>query len=109
LYGFAQEEKTHAVVALFGLKPPDLLNSVVFIESTSTHDELVAYRGSTAALKAMMRFSFPWNLIAKVGFLVPVILRDSVYHLVARNRYRIFGQKDHCGKPAPSLKAAMIH
>merc|ERR1719247_1858735 len=109
LYGFAQEEKTHAVMAVFGLKPADLLNSVVLVESTATHDELVAYRGSTAALRTMMRFSFPWNFLARVGLWVPVILRDSVYRLVARNRYYIFGEKDHCGKPASSLKAAMIH
>jgi predicted DCC family thiol-disulfide oxidoreductase YuxK len=109
LYGFAQEEKTHAVMALFGLKPADLLNSVVLVESTKTHDELVAYRGSTAALRTMMRFGFPWNILARVGLWVPVIVRDSVYRLVARNRYYIFGQKDHCGKPAPALKAAMIH
>merc|ERR1719324_615447 len=110
LYGFAQEEKTHAVMALFGLKPADLLNSVVLVESTKTHDELVAYRGSTAALRTMKRFRgcfFPWKFFATIGLWVPVIIRDSVYRLVARNRYYLFGQKDHCGRPAKALKAAM--
>jgi predicted DCC family thiol-disulfide oxidoreductase YuxK len=109
LYGFAQEEKTHAVVALFGLKPADLLQSVVLVESTATHDELVAYRGSTAALRTMMRFPFPWSLLARIGLWVPVIIRDCAYRLIARNRYYLFGQKEYCGRPSPTLKAAMVH
>ena len=71
--------------------------------------ELWTYLGSTAALRTMMRFPFPWSLLARIGLWVPVIIRDCAYRLIARNRYYLFGQKEYCGRPSPTLKAAMVH
>ncbi len=36
--------------------------------------------------------------------IVPRFLRDSVYSLIARNRYKWFGKKDACMTPTPELK-----
>ena len=40
--------------------------------------------------------------------LVPKPLRDAVYNLVARNRYRIFGKYDNCFIPDASLRARVM-
>jgi predicted DCC family thiol-disulfide oxidoreductase YuxK len=39
---------------------------------------------------------------------VPKSLRDAVYGLVARNRYRIFGKYDACMVPDADLRARVI-
>jgi predicted DCC family thiol-disulfide oxidoreductase YuxK len=41
-------------------------------------------------------------------FAVPRFLRDGVYNLVAKNRYRIFGKFDTCIVPDASLRARVI-
>jgi predicted DCC family thiol-disulfide oxidoreductase YuxK len=35
-----------------------------------------------------------WRVLARLGGLVPRPIRDAVYDLVARVRYRVFGRKD---------------
>jgi predicted DCC family thiol-disulfide oxidoreductase YuxK len=39
---------------------------------------------------------------------VPKSIRDAVYSLVARNRYRIFGKYDECFIPEEELRARVI-
>jgi predicted DCC family thiol-disulfide oxidoreductase YuxK len=39
---------------------------------------------------------------------VPKPLRDAVYSLVARNRYRIFGKYEECFVPGAELKARVM-
>lgn len=52
-------------------------------------------RDSDAVLSIYERLGFPWAL-ARIFRIVPALLRDPVYRLVARNRYRMFGRRDHC-------------
>ena len=40
--------------------------------------------------------------------LVPKPLRDAVYNLVARNRYRIFGKFDVCFVPDADMRARVL-
>ena len=40
--------------------------------------------------------------------LVPKPLRDAVYNLVARNRYRIFGKYDECFVPDADMRARVL-
>lgn len=54
----------------------------------------VAYFKSDAALTVLGSLpGWPWARILKA---VPQQLRDAVYDLIARNRYRIFGTYDTC-------------
>jgi predicted DCC family thiol-disulfide oxidoreductase YuxK len=39
---------------------------------------------------------------------VPKPLRDAVYNLVARNRYRIFGKYQECFIPDAAIRARVI-
>jgi predicted DCC family thiol-disulfide oxidoreductase YuxK len=41
-------------------------------------------------------------------FAVPKPLRDRVYNLIARNRYRIFGKYEVCFVPDAAMKARVI-
>jgi predicted DCC family thiol-disulfide oxidoreductase YuxK len=44
----------------------------------------------------------------RVFFVLPKPLRDVVYGLVARNRYRIFGKYDECFVPDADMRARVI-
>ena len=48
-----------------------------------------------------------WRWV-RVLFVVPQPLRDAVYNLVAKNRYRIFGKYDACIVPDAGLRARVI-
>jgi predicted DCC family thiol-disulfide oxidoreductase YuxK len=68
-------------------------------------DGAAAFR-SQAWLNVMTRLpGYGWTGILRV---VPQRLRDAVYDLVARNRYRWFGRTDRCERPPPDLAARVI-
>ena len=50
---------------------------------------------SRAVLKIVSMLKFPYNLLT-VLYIIPNFLRDIIYDLVAKNRYRIFGKVDEC-------------
>ncbi|GAB6844519.1 putative DCC family thiol-disulfide oxidoreductase YuxK [Methylorubrum rhodinum] len=52
-------------------------------------------RDSDAVLRIYEGLGFPWRLAGLLR-IVPAALRDPVYRLVARNRYRLFGRRDTC-------------
>ena len=57
---------------------------------------------STAALRVLSQLKgWKW---AGVFQWVPPFIRNAVYNLVARNRYKWFGKKDECMIPTPELK-----
>ena len=62
---------------------------------------------SGAALRIARRLRPPWNLAA-VFFVIPRFLRDPIYDLIARNRYRWFGKKDECMIPTPEIRQRFI-
>jgi predicted DCC family thiol-disulfide oxidoreductase YuxK len=65
-----------------------------------------AFMQSDAALTVLS--TLPGWSWARALFLVPKPLRDAVYRLVARNRYRIFGKSDACIVPDADLRARVI-
>ena len=66
----------------------------------------VAYFKSDAALTVLGHLP-RWGWV-RVLRLVPKPLRDAVYNLVARNRYRIFGKYEECFVPDASLRARVM-
>jgi predicted DCC family thiol-disulfide oxidoreductase YuxK len=66
----------------------------------------VAYFKSDAALTVLGALP-GWRWV-RVLRLVPKPLRDGVYNLVARNRYRIFGRYEACFVPDAELRARVM-
>jgi predicted DCC family thiol-disulfide oxidoreductase YuxK len=75
---------------------PDDAKTFVFISGG------VAYVKSAAAIRLARQFRGAWKLLAAV-WIIPRPLRDYLYDIVARNRYRWFGQFDACMLPSPAL------
>ncbi len=65
------------------------------------------YTRSDAALRITRRLRFPWPLLYAVVIL-PRRLRNALYDLIARNRYRWFGKRDACMVPTPELRARFL-
>lgn len=55
---------------------------------------------SDAALTVLAQLGWPWRA-ATIARMVPRTIRDVVYDLIARNRYRWFGKRLSCRVPAP--------
>ena len=66
----------------------------------------VAYFKSDAALTVLGALP-GWGWSAHVPA-VPKPLRDAVYSLVARNRYRIFGKYEECFVPDAEMRARVM-
>ncbi len=58
---------------------------------------------SDAALATATRLGGLWRLLA-VFRLVPRAVRDAVYRLIARNRYRWFGRRESCMVPDADVR-----
>lgn len=50
---------------------------------------------STAVLKIAQQLSMPWPLFS-FFLLIPSFIRDYIYNIVGRNRYRWFGKNTAC-------------
>ncbi len=62
---------------------------------------------SDAVLRALVHIGGVWKGV-QIFRLVPRILRDTLYDLVARNRTRWFGRKADCRVPSASERARFL-
>jgi predicted DCC family thiol-disulfide oxidoreductase YuxK len=78
------------------------LDTMLLVEDNQVHTR------STAALRIARHLRFPWNLLS-VFLLVPPVIRNAVYGVIAQNRYKWFGQEDACRIPTPELRARFLN
>ncbi|AGB14833.1 hypothetical protein Halru_0187 [Halovivax ruber XH-70] len=81
--------------------PTDELESIVLVEGEA------AYVKSGAVLRIASRLGGLYRLLSPFRY-VPRVLRDTVYDLVANNRYRLFGKKDRCEIPEGDVGARFL-
>ncbi|KAB2907645.1 MAG: DCC1-like thiol-disulfide oxidoreductase family protein [Ignavibacteriales bacterium] len=62
---------------------------------------------STAGLRVAKRLGGVFSLLYPL-IIIPRFLRDGVYNLIARNRYKLFGREDACRIPTPELKSKFL-
>jgi predicted DCC family thiol-disulfide oxidoreductase YuxK len=107
-YRFAPLQGPFAARALarHGLVAPDAPDSMVLLEAPGTPGERARLR-SDAVLSILAGLGGGWRLAALLR-VVPGFLRDAVYALVARIRYRVFGRSDHCAVPPPHARARFL-
>jgi predicted DCC family thiol-disulfide oxidoreductase YuxK len=82
------------------------VDSVVFVENPRDGAERVYVR-SEAALRVAKYLGGAWKifLAAKI---IPKRLRDFLYDLFARNRYKLFGKYDSCMLPPPEVRSRFL-
>ncbi|MEI9809057.1 MAG: thiol-disulfide oxidoreductase DCC family protein [Bacteroidota bacterium] len=81
--------------------PVNDLNTFVLVEKEGI------YTRSTAALRIAKRMGGGWTLL--YGFIIfPRFIRDAVYNVIAKNRYKWFGKREECMIPSPDLKERFL-
>jgi predicted DCC family thiol-disulfide oxidoreductase YuxK len=79
----------------------NLLHSIILVRGKQI------FQRSDAALEIANQLSGAWPVLYILKIL-PRFLRDGIYNLIARNRYRLFGKKDVCWIPTPELKERFL-
>lgn len=75
--------------------------SMVYVDERGRHDQ------SSASLEVYRRLGGAWWLLSLPRF-VPCFIRDPVYKVIARNRYRVFGKRDTCRIPAEADRTRFL-
>jgi len=75
---------------------PDL-SSFILVENNKL------YTKSTAALHVCKHLNGSWKML-QIFLFVPRSIRDTLYDIVAKNRYKWFGKNEHCMLPSPKWK-----
>jgi len=67
----------------------------------------VYYSRSSAALYVFRLLGGLWSLLF-LGMIFPRALRDGLYNVVSRNRYKWFGKRESCMVPTPEVSARFL-
>ncbi len=84
---------------------PTDLDSVLLVQRTPTGEQVLSRSSAVLAICAQLPGAWSWLAVFRV---VPRILRDAAYALVARSRYRIWGRVDACRLPDPDVASRFL-
>jgi predicted DCC family thiol-disulfide oxidoreductase YuxK len=80
---------------------PDDVDSMILIEGDKV------YYKSAAALRISRHLQGAWKLL--YGLIIfPAPIRNFVYDVIAKNRYKWFGKKESCMLPPPSVRKRFL-
>lgn len=97
-FGTIQSKQAHEILEHY--KNELNSNSVILIENG------ILYQESTAALQIAKKLKYFWIFYYLIY--LPKKIRDPLYKLIAKNRYRWFGKKDKCMVPSEDLSHRFI-
>ena len=80
----------------------EMEQSIVYVDSKGNK-----YFRSTAVLKILEEL-FRWGKILICLEAIPLFIRDGVYKLIAKNRYRLFGKRGSCRIPNEKEKGQFL-
>lgn len=95
-----QSEAGQELVNKFSIDTTQL-DSIILIEGEKYSSK------STAALRISKHLSGAYPLLYAF-IILPVFLRNFIYDIIAKNRYKWFGKKDACMIPTQQLKSKFL-
>jgi predicted DCC family thiol-disulfide oxidoreductase YuxK len=107
VFNFAslQSATGKAIVARSGGNPEELTSFYVLADFRTP--EARVFIRSAAALFVVGELGWPWKLMRVAG-LLPTVLLDRMYDVVARTRYRVFGRHEQCLMPRPEFRSRFV-
>ena len=107
VFSFAalQSAAGNATVARWGGDPEDLTSFYVVADFRTPHARAVTK--SDAALFVARELGWPWKALG-VARVFPRPLRDRVYDVIARTRYRVFGRYEQCLIPSEEFRSRFV-
>jgi len=92
-FRFAPIQSSQAEVLLKNFNVmPSRIESVILISGNDVHTK------STAALRICKELSSPVKILFPL-IIIPKFIRDLIYDLIARYRYKLFGKRESCRVP----------
>ncbi len=95
-----QSESGQSLLKQFGL-PTNDFDSFVFINGNNY------FLKSSAGLHVLKELGGVWKVFY-IFIIIPRPLRDFIYNIIAKTRYKIFGKRDTCMIPTPELKQRFL-
>lgn len=83
-----QSEQGMSILSGVSIKKQNA-DSIVYVDDTKI------YLRSTAVFRILKKLGRGWQLLY-VLIIIPPFIRDPLYDLLAKNRYRWFGRRNHC-------------
>ena len=96
-----QSEIGQQLLQQFNL-PSEEFGSFILFEKGKVYTKSTAALTVAKNLNGLLPVWYTWIIL-------PKFIRDSVYNLVARNRYKWFGKKEECWIPTPELNELFIN
>ncbi len=81
--------------------PVDQVDSVILVEGNQY------YIKSSAAIRVLRQLN-GWPRILAIFIILPKPVRDFIYDVIAKSRYRIFGKRDTCLIPTEDMKERFL-
>lgn len=102
IFKFATLQSNVAQKILLPYKNETLFDSIILIDNGKI------YQKSTAALNIAKNLNAGLPFIYYSLIWIPAFLRNVVYDIIAKNRYKFFGKTKICRMPTPELKARFL-
>ena len=80
----------------------DNFDSIIYLDETGEHTE------SGAIARMLWRIGGFSRVIGALLFIIPPILRNACYRVIARNRYNWFGKKETCRIPTAEERSRFL-
>lgn len=100
LFAAMQSAAGQQLLMKHGLNPHDPLSFLLV-------DESGGYVDTDAIIRILTRLGGMWKLATLIR-IIPTVIRDAMYRVIARNRYRWFGKRASCMVPSPEVTNRFI-
>ncbi|MGX9290568.1 thiol-disulfide oxidoreductase DCC family protein [Bacillus sp. A015] len=100
MFASLQSDTGQRILQEHGL-PLDEFNSFIYIEEGTLYTKSTGILKATRHLKGIYRWS-------SILLAIPRPIRDWFYQLIAKNRYKWFGQKTSCMMPTPDIQKRFL-
>lgn len=100
LYASLQSDAARDILLQFKILNSDL-DSIILVENGKL------YQKSTAILKIVKQLNGFWKL-HYIFIIIPKFIRDFIYEIIAKNRYKWFGKRETCMLPTGDMKLRFL-
>lgn len=100
LFSSLQSDASQDILLQYNLEKLDF-DTIILLDNGIIYDK------STAILKIIRKLSGFYKL-GYIFIIVPKFIRDYVYKIISKNRYKWFGKRDTCMIPTEELKLRFL-
>lgn len=99
-YASLQSDAGQAMLRKHNL-PTSEFGSFLYLDGDTLHTK------SSGALRVAVKLGGLWSLMG-IFLIIPPFIRNAVYDLIAKHRYRWFGKRETCRLPTPEERTLFL-